>query len=111
ISAEDRANDVLIGYLRLRFPSEKAHRPEIFDKKASLIRELHIYGPLVPVGHRFEWGYQHHGYGAQLLRKAEKISEEHGFRKIVVTSALGTKPYYIRLGYRHEGPYMTKRLN
>ena len=111
ISAEDRANDVLIGYLRLRFPSEKAHRPEIFDKKASLIRELHIYGPLVPVGHRFEWGYQHHGYGAQLLGKAEKISEEHGFRKIVVTSALGTKPYYIRLGYRHEGPYMTKRLN
>jgi len=111
ISAEDRGNDVLIGYLRLRFPSEKAHRSEIFGKKASLIRELHICGPLVPVGCRSEWGYQHHGYGTQLLRKAEKISIECGFRKIVVTSALGTKPYYMRLGYSHEGPYMTKQLN
>jgi elongator complex protein 3 len=111
ICAEDRGNDVLIGYLRLRFPSEKAHRPEIFDRKASLIRELHICGPLVPVGRRSEWGYQHRGYGAQLLREAERISEERGFRKIVVTSALGTKLYYMRFGYRYEGPYMTKLLN
>ena len=111
ISAEDRENDVLIGYLRLRFPSEKAHRPEIIDKKASLIRELHIYGPLVPVGHRSEWGYQHQGYGAQLLGEAEKISKERGFRKIIVTSALGTKRYYMRFGYGYEGPYMKKLLN
>jgi elongator complex protein 3 len=111
ISAEDRENDMLIGYLRLRLPSEKAHRPEILESRASLIRELHVYGPLVPVGHRSEWGYQHRGYGAQLLREAEKISEEHGFRKIVVTSALGTKHYYMRFGYGYEGPYMTKLLN
>ena len=110
ISVEDTENDVLIGYLRLRFPSDKAHRPEIADKRASLIRELHIYGPLVPVGQHFEWAYQHKGYGAWLLKEAEEISKRNGFEKILITSALGTKTYYMKFGYRHDGPYMAKLL-
>jgi elongator complex protein 3 len=52
ISAEDVENDVLIGYLRLRVPSAKAHRPEIKAKPCAIVRELHVYGPLVPVGRR-----------------------------------------------------------
>ncbi len=111
ISAEDAENDVLIGYLRLRFPSSKAHRPEVSGRKVSLIRELHVCGPLVPVGYRFDWAYQHRGYGALLLRKSEEISREHGVEKMIVTSALGTKRYYMRFGYRHEGPYMAKQLS
>ncbi len=110
ISAEDTENDVLIGYLRLRFPSNRAHRPEIAGKKVSLIRELHICGPLVPVGHRSDWAYQHRGYGALLLRESEEISKEHGVEKTIVTSALGTKRYYMRFGYKHEGPYMARLL-
>jgi len=111
ISAEDSENDVLIGYLRLRFPSAKAHRPEIFGGEVSLIRELHVCGSVVPVGHRFDWAYQHRGYGALLLRRSEEVSREHGVEKMIVTSALGTKRYYMRFGYRHEGPYMAKLLS
>ncbi len=111
ISAEDRVNDVLIGYLRLRIPSEKAHRPEINEKPSAIIRELHVYGPLVPVGKYFEKAWQHKGYGAILLAEAERIAkEEYDRQKILVTSALGTKMYYMRFGYKYDGPYMSKEL-
>ena len=110
ISIEDPINDVLIGYLRLRIPSNKAHRPEIAGKEASIIRELRVLGPLVPVGKRSNEEYQHKGYGKLLLKKAEEISIEQGCRKILVTSALGTKRYYMQFGYSYDGPYMSKNL-
>jgi elongator complex protein 3 len=49
ISAEDSSNDILIGYLRLRIPSPEANRPEIAGETSSIVRELHVYGPVVPV--------------------------------------------------------------
>ncbi|MEM2880262.1 MAG: GNAT family N-acetyltransferase, partial [Candidatus Bathyarchaeia archaeon] len=111
ISAEDTENDVLIGYLRLRIPSEKAHRPEIRAESCSIIRELHVYGPVVPVGKRLAKAWQHKGYGAILLAEAERVTrQEYGFKKILVISALGTKQYYKKFGYTYDGPYMSKRL-
>jgi elongator complex protein 3 len=111
ISAEDSANDVLIGYLRLRIPSRITHRPEINSKPCSIIRELHVYGPLVPVGKQIAKAWQHKGYGETLLSEAEHISQkEYNLEKIVVTSALGTKQYYKRYGYNYDGPYMSKTL-
>ncbi|MBC7131364.1 tRNA uridine(34) 5-carboxymethylaminomethyl modification radical SAM/GNAT enzyme Elp3 [Candidatus Bathyarchaeota archaeon] len=111
ISAEDPENDVLIGYLRLRIPSEKAHRPEIRAQPSSIIRELHVYGPLVPVGKHLAEAWQHKGYGEILLEEAERITrEEYDLRKILVISALGTKRYYMRFGYTYDGPYMSKSL-
>jgi len=109
ISAEDTANDILIGYLRLRIPSPQAHRPEIDAQPCSIVRELHVYGPVVPVGKHQARAWQHKGIGQQLLREAEHITEEeHNRRKIVVISALGTKQYYKRFGYHNDGPYTSK---
>ncbi|MGB9740153.1 MAG: tRNA uridine(34) 5-carboxymethylaminomethyl modification radical SAM/GNAT enzyme Elp3 [Candidatus Bathyarchaeia archaeon] len=111
ISAEDKANDVLVGYLRLRIPSKKAHRPEIKAKPCAIVRELHVYGPLVPVGKHLAKAWQHKGYGGILLREAERIAgEEYDLKKILVISALGTKEYYKRFGYDYEGVYMGKML-
>ena len=111
VSAEDPVNDVLIGYLRLRIPSEKAHRPEIDSDVASIVRELHVYGSMVPVGKRLVKAWQHKGYGGILLSEAERISrEDYDRRKIVVTSALGTKQYYARFGYGYDGPYVSRLL-
>ena len=110
ISVEDSTNDVLIGYLRLRVPSDRAHRPEIRGKRASLIRELRVCGPVVPVGKHYREAHQHKGYGKLLLEKAEEVSKEHDCNKIVITSALGTKRYYRRLGYWYDGLYMSKSL-
>jgi elongator complex protein 3 len=48
ISAEDFENNILLGYLRMRIPSTKAHRPEVTVSPSAIVRELHVYGPLVP---------------------------------------------------------------
>jgi elongator complex protein 3 len=112
ISAEDKENDVLVGYLRLRIPSERVHRPEISLEPSTIVRELHVYGNLVPVGEHLSKAWQHKGYGSMLLSEAERITrDEYGRNKVVVISALGTKQYYMRTGYRHDGPYMSKRLD
>jgi len=111
ISAEDPENNVLIGYLRLRVPSAKAHRPEINAVPSAIVRELHVYGPLVPVGKHSKRAWQHKGYGSILLSEAERIAQEdYDSKKLLVISALGTKQYYMRFGYSRDGVYVSKRL-
>jgi elongator complex protein 3 len=111
ISAEDVESDVLVGYLRLRVPSENAHRLEIKAEPCTIVRELHVYGPLVPVGKHLAKAWQHKGYGEILLSEAERITmEDYGYKKILVISALGTKQYYMRFGYSYDGVYMSKIL-
>jgi len=111
ISAEDPLNDVLIGFLRLRIPSGKAYRPEIVPETTSVVRELHVYGSLVPVGKHLAKAWQHKGYGGLLLSEAERVSQEdYDRKKVVVISALGTKQYYKRFGYSYDGPYVSKCL-
>ncbi|WP_292390513.1 tRNA uridine(34) 5-carboxymethylaminomethyl modification radical SAM/GNAT enzyme Elp3 [Methanosarcina sp. UBA5] len=108
IAFEDLAADVLIGFTRLRFPSAP-HRPELQD--AALIRELHVYGSMVPIGKEAkqkEW--QHRGYGKELLEHAEKIACENGYRKLAIISGIGAREYYRKLGYVLENLYMSKVL-
>jgi elongator complex protein 3 len=113
ISAEDTQNDVLVGLLRLRIPSEKAFRPEI-DSKTAIIRELHVYGPQLPVGEEpRDIDTQHLGVGAKLLKKAEEVAySKYDKRKILILSGIGVREYYRKLGYWREknSPYMMKLL-
>jgi elongator complex protein 3 len=110
-SAEDQKNDVLIGYLRLRVPSSKAHRPEIAAAPSAVVRELHVYGQLVPVGKHSAIAWQHKGYGKLLLEEAERVAkEDYDLKKLLVISALGTKQYYMRLGYCRDRVYISKNL-
>lgn len=112
LSCEDIEQDILIGLLRLRYPSGRAHRPEIKEVRSTLVRELHVYGPLVPVGAEPKEGWQHRGYGAKLLKEAERISkEEFDAQRIIVLSGIGMRNYYRRFGYELEGPYMVKGLS
>jgi elongator complex protein 3 len=112
ISAEDTENNILLGYLRMRIPSTKAHRPEITVSPTAIVRELHVYGPLVPVGKRSATAWQHKGYGQILLKQAECLAGgEFGLKKLLVISALGTRRYYMRFGYERDGVYVSKRLD
>jgi elongator complex protein 3 len=106
ISFDDRSIDALVGFLRLRFP-DRPHRPELQD--AAVVRELHVYGKMVPLGERGE-AWQHRGYGRELLRRAEETAAAAGYRKIAVISGVGAREYYRKLGYGRDGPYMSKRL-
>jgi len=111
ISYEDLENDILIGFLRLRLPSRTLRR-EL--EGAALVRELHIYGRMIPVGRRVgddASAAQHRRFGSRLLSEAERIAmEELDARKIAVISGVGVRKYYYARGYRPDGPYVSKRL-
>ena len=110
ISYEDVKNDILIAHLRLRLPCASAsiHRAELMH--AALVRDLHVYGELVPPGESKHASWQHRGYGTRLLKRAEEIASEHGYQKVAVMSGIGVRPYYAKQGYRREGPYMVKQI-
>lgn len=96
ISFEDE-DETLVGFLRLRLG------------EAARVRELHVYGPLVPLGTRKE-GWQHRGYGTRLLEAAEELAREMGYKILEITSGIGARGYYRRLGFDLKAPYMTKAL-
>jgi elongator complex protein 3 len=111
IEAAQPETNTLVGYLRLRIPSPKAFRPEILAAPSAIVRELHVYGPLVPVGKHSAKAWQHKGFGATLLSEAERVAkDEFELEKILVISALGTKRYYRRFGYKPDGVYVSKSL-
>jgi elongator complex protein 3 len=74
----------------------------------AIIRELHVYGELVPVGNKKV--IQHAGLGKRLMREAEKIARANGFKKIAVISGVGARDYYRKLGYKLRDNYMIKIL-
>ena len=90
-------DDALVGFLRLRLGL------------AARVRELHVYGPMVPIGTRKD-GWQHRGYGSLLLKEAEEIARDAGYSELAVTSGIGARGYYSRLGYELKNPYMVKSL-
>ena len=46
-----------------------------------------------------------------LMEEAERIArEEHGSSKISVISGVGTRHYYMKIGYELDGPYVSKEL-
>ncbi|XP_072263323.1 elongator complex protein 3 [Pyxicephalus adspersus] len=111
LSYEDPEQDILIGLLRLRKCSPESFRPEL-KGGVSIVRELHVYGSVVPVSSRDPSKFQHQGFGMLLMEEAERIArDEHGSCKIAVISGVGTRNYYRKIGYELEGPYMVKRLD
>jgi elongator complex protein 3 len=106
ISEEDKKNDAILGFCRMRFPSQQL-RKEI-TKDSAIIRELHVYGASAQIGAKGE--VQHKGLGKELLRKAEEIAKSQKKKKMLVISGVGVREYYKKIGYKLEGPYMSKRL-
>lgn len=102
ISFDDLNNGALYAFCRLRidFNSPIAE---------AIIRELHVYGQLVPKGSIS--GVQHSGLGKKLVFEAEKIAKENNVNKIAIISGVGVRLYYKKLGYTLKNSYMFKFLN
>lgn len=108
-SFECEATGKIAGFVRLRSPSRKAHRSELSN--GCVVRELRVYGTAVAVGDARDGAWQHRGLGRSLLAEAERVArEEFDSKTVLVTSAVGTRNYYRRLGYERAGPYMAKRV-
>jgi len=107
ISYDDPESDALLGFIRLRIPP-RTLTDEL--EGAALVRELHVYGQMKPVGTEpDETTSQHRGFGRLLMEEAERVAfDEHGLDRVAVISGVGVRNYYRRLGYRLVGPYMCK---
>ena len=113
ISVENANRTILYGHLRLRLRDLNNREGSIFPclDGAALIRELHTYGRLVAVSETNTGKEtQHVGVGKDLMRKAEEIAVEKGFKKAAVIAGVGVRPYYGKLGYVLEDTYMVKSL-
>jgi elongator complex protein 3 len=109
ISFENLDEKIIFGFCRLRLPEKINKNLPSFFKNSALIRELHVYGNLVPVGG--EKSIQHSGLGKKLVAEAEKIAQNKKYNKIIIISGVGVRGYYKKLGYKLHKTYMIKKIN
>jgi elongator complex protein 3 len=100
--------DRLLGFARLWLPEEPAWLDELRD--AALLRELHVYGALAPLGTRTSRHAQHRGLGQRLLAHAADRARTAGFKRLAVISAVGTRRYYERQHFHSTGLYQSLDL-
>ena len=90
-------DDRLLAFLRLALPTDGAYIDEIAS--SALIREVHVYGALTPLGERPTSAPQHQGFGRRLITHATHLARSAGYPDLAVISSIGTRPYYERLGF------------
>jgi len=79
------------------------------DAAGATVRDLKVFGRLVPIHEEPRERWQHRGLGRRLMREAELLArEEFDARRIRVTAGVGVRGYYRRLGYGLERPYMVR---
>ena len=92
------ADDKLLAFLRLSLPTQLNFIPEL--KNTAMIREIHVYGPALKIGQTNLDQAQHLGLGKKLIARAQTIAIKNNFKKIAVISAVGTREYYRKQGFR-----------
>ena len=127
LSYESPNRKILYAFLRLRIPDFLSRRRAFMARRpnhkglamrlddylselkdAALIRELHTYGEMAPLGQTGK--IQHLGLGKKLLAEAEKIVKQQKIKRIAVISGIGVREYYRKLGYKLEQSYMVKKI-
>lgn len=104
-------DDGLAGFIRLSLPNADAPQTGLRDLDgAALIREVHVYGQSLPVGAEQVGAAQHAGLGTRLLQEADAVARAHGYRRMAVISAVGTRPYYLDRGFERGELYLVKSL-
>ncbi len=106
----DTPDDKLAGFLRLSLPEDTSLTSLAELEDAAIIREVHVYGQSLEVGEEQSGIAQHSGLGTQLIEQAEKITKAHGFKRLAVIAAVGTRAYYANRGFTLGEYYMIKDL-
>jgi elongator complex protein 3 len=91
--------DKILAFLRLSLPKNDTQFPFSKLKNAAMIREIHVYGRSLGIGASQDEAAQHFGFGRRLIERAAKIAKKHGYGKLAVISAIGTKEYYRKRGF------------
>jgi elongator complex protein 3 len=89
--------DRIAAFLRLLLPEHAGSISEL--EGSAIIREVHVYGLLVPIGERQDGRSQHLGLGRSLVHRATETARAAGFEDLAVISSVGTREYYRGLGF------------
>lgn len=100
--------DEICGFLRLSLPTKIPYIKEL--EQSAIIREVHVYGQAVGLGKTKAGAPQHLGLGKKLISRAVRIAKRRGYKQLSVISAIGTKPYYRKLGFADGKLYQHKSL-
>lgn len=100
--------DRIVAFLRLSLPREPSFVAELGAN--AIVRELHVYGGAVRIGADSERRAQHRGLGARLLEAAADRARAAGHEALSVISAIGTRNYYRRQGFRDGLLYQNRAL-
>ena len=92
--------DALLGFCRLSLPTNEAFVDEL--ENTAMIREVHVYGQSLEIGHATGDDAQHKGLGRRLIERATELATEAGYDNLAVISSVGTRAYYRRLNF-HDG--------
>jgi elongator complex protein 3 len=98
----------IAGFLRLSLPAGDPLTGELAG--AAMIREVHVYGQALGIGEAAAGKAQHAGLGTALVERAAQIAAEAGYRKLAVISAIGTRGYYRKRGFRDGALYQLRDL-
>jgi len=106
ISFESKNRKKLYAFVRLRLPKQDL----LFQSKTALVRELHTYGELMPIGSNRK-KVQHAGLGKRLMKEVEALAQQKGYTQMAVISGIGVREYYRTLGYSPHKTYMVKEFH
>lgn len=98
----------IAAFLRLALPTEAPIMPEL--ENAAMIREIHVYGQSLEIGESAPGRAQHLGLGKQLIERAVALAAQHGYAKLAVISAIGTREYYRKRGFEDGQLYQLRDL-
>ena len=106
ISYRTKKTDRICSFLRLSLPKKDSYIGELIGN--AIIREVHVYGSLVNIGNDSSGESQHLGLGKKMIEIAQDISKKKRYKGLAVISAIGTKEYYRKRGFKENNLYMTK---
>jgi elongator complex protein 3 len=98
----------IAGFLRLSLPEVAALTEELAG--AAMIREVHVYGQSLEIGEAGSGRAQHTGLGKQLIDRAVEIARERGYARLAVISAVGTRAYYRKRGFKDGRLYQAREV-
>lgn len=103
-------DETLLAMLRLRVSNTSDTALFKALQGSGIIRELHTFGHALAVNSDNKKKAQHVGFGKRLVAEAERITKEHGLKKISVISGIGVKDFYRKIGFSDDGTYLVKKI-
>jgi elongator complex protein 3 len=100
----------IAGFLRLSLPDRGAPALHAELDGAAIIREVHVYGQALGFGQEAAGKAQHSGLGTRLIERAAQIARAHGYARLAVISAVGTRAYYRERAFEDGQLYQVRHL-